>query len=253
MFNTTKKSIRLKTVFNLTQTLILLLCSTFAMAQSIPLNKLTGQFDEKKDDNFIALDSTELPVNKKGMYLQKQPAQQLIKAYRDFKKAHPDIPFIVVSATRNYQYQNGIWQRKWDALTAKINDPQQIAEEILKFSSMPGTSRHHWGTDIDITSVSSEYFHNDSKGIILYKWLQENLPKYGFCRPFNEGRTGGYLPEEWHWSYKPISSQYIAQYKALLESDANTIMQTLNFVGHDKIKLENLIKEYVLTVNTDCY
>lgn len=248
-----KKSTKLQMFQNVTLTLILLLCSTFTMAQTIPLNKLTGQFDEKQDNDFIALDSTELPVNKKGMYLQKEPAQQLIKAYRDFKKVHPNIPFIVVSATRNYHYQNGIWQRKWDALTAKINDPQKIAEEILKFSSMPGTSRHHWGTDIDITSVSSEFFKNDKKGIILYKWLQDNLPKYGFCQPFNEGRKGGYLPEEWHWSYKPISSQYIAQYKTLLETNPKTIMQTLNFVGHDKITLENLIKEYVLTVNTDCY
>ena len=248
-----KKIITLKTVTHFSSTLTLLLCSTFAMAQSIPLNKLTGQFDEKKDSNYIALDSTILPVNKKGMYLQKEPTEQLIKAYNDFKKSYPNIPFIVVSATRNYTYQNGIWQRKWDALVPKLNNPQKIAEQILKLSSMPGTSRHHWGTDIDITSVSSEYFKNDKQGIILYKWLRENLPKYGFCQPFNEGRKGGYLPEEWHWSYKPIAKQYIAEYKAILDSNPQMIMQNLNFTGYDKITLENLVKEYVLTVNPDCY
>lgn len=118
---------------------------------------------------------------------------------------------------------------------------------------MPGTSRHHWGTDIDITSVSSDYFRNDKKGIILYQWLQDNLPKYGFCQPFNEGRNGGYLPEEWHWSYKPIASQYIAQYKAQLEKDPQLIIQALNFTGHDQINLEDLVKQYVLMVNADCY
>ncbi|OCG23711.1 hypothetical protein A9G22_05440 [Gilliamella sp. App2-1] len=248
-----KKSIIFKKIGILALNLALLLFSTFTMAKQIPLNKLIGQFDEKKDGDFIALDSTILPVNKKGMYLQKEPTGQLIKAYNDFKKVHPDIPFIVVSATRSYTYQNGIWQRKWDALSAKLDDPQKIAKQILKYSSMPGTSRHHWGTDIDITSVSSEYFRYDKKGIILYKWLQENLPKYGFCQAFNDGRKGGYQPEEWHWSYKPIASQYIAQYKAILESDPNAIMKNLNFTGHDKIKLEGLVKEYVLTVNTDCY
>ncbi len=248
-----KKIIKLKTITNFTQTLTLLLCSTFTMAQSIPLNKLTGQFNEKNDSDFIALDSTILPVNKKGMYLQKEPAQQLIKAYNDFKKSYPDIPFIVVSATRNYTYQNGIWQRKWDALVPKLVEPQKIAKEILKLSSMPGTSRHHWGTDIDITSLSSEYFQNDKQGIILYQWLRENLPKYGFCQPFNDGRNGGYLPEEWHWSYKPISKQYLVQYKTILETNPQTILQNLNFTGSDKITLESLVKEYVLTVNSECY
>ncbi|MCX8601688.1 MULTISPECIES: M15 family metallopeptidase [unclassified Gilliamella] len=248
-----KKARVIKIIFTSLSTLTPLLYTTFTMAQTIPLNKLIGQFDEKQDSNFVALDSTILPVNKKGMYLQKEPTEQLIKAYNDFKAAHPDIPFIVVSATRNYTYQNGIWQRKWDALAKKINDPQKIAQEILKFSSMPGTSRHHWGTDIDITSVSSDYFKNDKKGIILYKWLQDNLAKYGFCQAFNEGRKGGYQPEEWHWSYKPIASQYIAQYKATLETNPQSIMQSLNFIGHDKIELQRLIKEYVLTVNQDCY
>jgi zinc D-Ala-D-Ala carboxypeptidase len=248
-----KRSAKLKKKFKLTQMLTLLLCSTTAMAQTIPLTKLLGQFDEKKDDNFISLDSTVLEVNKKGMYLQKEATQQLIKAYHDFRKSYPNIPFIVVSATRNYVYQNSIWQRKWNALLPKLSDPQKIAKEILQYSSMPGTSRHHWGTDIDITSVSSEYFQYDPKGIILYKWLQENMPKYGFCQAFNEGRKGGYQPEEWHWSYKPIASQYIAEYKAILEHYPNTITQVLDFIGHDKIELEKLVKEYVLTVNNDCY
>ncbi|OCG61200.1 hypothetical protein A9G40_01810 [Gilliamella sp. Nev3-1] len=247
------KLINLKTLLILISSLMLILCSSITMAQTIPLNKLTGQFDERKDSDFIALDLTQLPVNKKGMYLQKEVADQLIKAFKDFKKDHPNIPFIVVSATRNYAYQNGIWQRKWEALSHKLNDPEKIAREILKYSSMPGTSRHHWGTDIDITSVSSAYFKNDKKGIILYKWLQENLPKYGFCQAFNEGRKGGYQPEEWHWSYKPIASQYIAQYKAILESDPDAIIKTLDFIGHDKIKLESLVKQYVLTINSDCY
>ena len=247
------KTVKLKVILNFALISTLFLYSTITMAHSIPLSKLTGQFDEKKDSNFIALDSTVLPVNKKGMYLQKEPADQLIKAYNDFKKIHPDIPFIVVSATRNYNYQNGIWQRKWDALLQKVNNPQNIATEILKFSSMPGTSRHHWGTDVDITSVTSNFFKQDKKGIMLYKWLQENMPKYGFCQPFNEGRKGGYLPEEWHWSYKPIAGKYIAQYKAILDSDPNKIIQTLTFTGHDKIKLLELVKEYVLSVNSECY
>lgn len=223
------------------------------MANTIPLTKLLGQFDEKLDPDFIALDSTILPVNKSGMYLQKEVANQLIKAYQDFKKTYPDIPFIIVSATRNYAYQNSIWQRKWNALLPKFKEEQKTANEILKFSSMPGTSRHHWGTDIDITSVAPEYFTQDPKGKKLYQWLQTNMPKYGFCQAFNTGRQGGYQPEAWHWSYKPIASKYIEQYRTNFINNQQSILQHLTFAGYNKLQLAELIKEYVFDVNPDCY
>lgn len=233
--------------------LMLFTLSSVTMANQIELNKLIGQFDEKKDQDFISLDSTVLPVNKKGMYLQKEPTEQLIKAYQDFKKQYPNIPFVVVSATRNYSYQNGIWQRKWEGLFPKLKNEQQTALNILKYSSMPGSSRHHWGTDFDITSVSPDYFQNNPQGKILHQWLEKNMPNYGFCRPFSEGRKGGYQPEEWHWSYKPIAKDYLSQYQMLLQQGPDKIMSKLNFTGHTKITLLAFLKEYVLDVSADCY
>ncbi|NJK84501.1 MAG: M15 family metallopeptidase [Saprospiraceae bacterium] len=41
---------------------------------------------------------------------------------------------------------------------ATTPNPQERALKILKYSSMPGTSRHHWGTDIDLNSFSNSYF-----------------------------------------------------------------------------------------------
>lgn len=231
---------------------LLLIISVPIMANTVPLNKLIGQFNEKTDKEFVALDTTVLPVNKSGMYLQKEPTEQLIKAYQAFKQQHPNIPFIIVSATRNYAYQNSIWQRKWNTLFPKFNNAQRTAQDILQYSSMPGSSRHHWGTDIDITSVSSDYFHHNQQGKILYQWLEENMPKYGFCRPFNEGRSGGYLPEEWHWSYQPIAKAYLMAYKTALQQDTQSVLSQLNFDGHDKITLKALLEEYVLNVNTEC-
>ena len=29
-------------------------------------------------------------------------------------------------------------------------EPKKAISEIIRFSTVPGTSRHHWGTDIDI-------------------------------------------------------------------------------------------------------
>lgn len=233
--------------------LILLQLSFMSMANTIPVTHLIGKFNEKTDSQFISLDSTELPVNKPNMYLQKEVVEQLTKVYHDFKKEHPTIPFVIVSATRNYYYQNQIWQRKWDNLYPKFKDSNKIAKEILLYSSMPGSSRHHWGTDFDITSVEPAYFQQNKQGQILYKWLQANMPKYGFCQPYNEGREGGYQPEEWHWSYLPLSKSYTQQYRQLLSENPAVILDQLDFAGHGDIDLLPLLNEYVLTINPACY
>lgn len=231
--------------------LFMMLASMNVSAQ-MPGNFLLGQYDETLDARFVNLSQTSLPTNKPNMWLQKEVTDKLLRAYLDFKRDHPDIPFVIVSATRNYQYQNGIWARKWQATYPKFNDHQQTAKDILRFSSMPGTSRHHWGTDIDITNLNSSYFLNDPKGKILYAWLQENMPKYGFCQPYTKGRKQGYQTEEWHWSYQPLSSKYIAQYRQLMADSPETVTQQLTFLGHTNLPLEPLIEQYVFSVDKRC-
>lgn len=229
-----------------------LLFSASGFSSTLNLDHLIGQYDQTRDPNFVALDSTILPVNKKGMFLQKEVTEKLIAAYLDFKNTHPDIPFIVVSATRNYQYQNGIWSNKWNKKKSTISNPQQIAKDILRYSSMPGTSRHHWGTDFDITSVEPDYFDQNPQGQILYQWMNENMAKYGFCQPYKAGRKGGYSDEKWHWSYAPISKQYLTDYKTIMNNNPEKITRNLTFVGHDKIKLIPLLIEYVFDVDVSC-
>lgn len=229
-----------------------LLFSNIAMAQPLSIEQLTGHFNEKKDIHFVALDQTILPVNKKGMYLQKEVAEKLLQAYLDFKKEYPDVPFIIVSATRNYDYQNMIWNNKWNMQFPKFNDAQKTAESILKFSSMPGTSRHHWGTDFDITSVEPDYFENNPKGKILNAWLDKNMQHYGFCKPYSKGRQGGYEPEAWHWSYVPLSRNYLMQYKNTLNKNPDLFLKKFNFKGHDEINLKQLIQEFVFDIDITC-
>lgn len=226
--------------------------SPFVMANSVSLEQLTGHFNEKNDPHFIALDETVLPVNKKGMYLQKEVALKLTQAYLDFKQEYPDIPFVIVSATRNYNYQNRIWTNKWHTQFPKFKNAQKTAESILQFSSMPGTSRHHWGTDFDITSVEPNYFANDPKGQILNAWLENNMQHYGFCKPYSENRQGGYQPEAWHWSYAPLSRGYLKTYKEHLSKDPDLLLKQFDFKGYDQIQLKELVQEFVFDINPDC-
>ena len=36
--------------------------------------------------------------------------------------------------------------------------PFERALDLLRYSSMPGSSRHHWGTDVDVHSLDPETF-----------------------------------------------------------------------------------------------
>ena len=85
----------------------------------------------------------------------------------------------IVSAFRSFSDQKQIWEDKWNGKTLvggkKLNtslpDPAARARKILEFSSMPGTSRHHWGTDFDLNALDNKYFTNTKEGRRIYDWL----------------------------------------------------------------------------------
>ncbi|CAA6807981.1 MAG: Peptidase M15, partial [uncultured Thiotrichaceae bacterium] len=100
-------------------------------------------------------------ASRKGMKLDP-------KAYEAFKQMHAaaqkdGIKLVIKSATRNFNYQKGIWERKWTGarkvdgqnLSRSMPDHTRRALKILENSSMPGSSRHHWGTDIDLNSFNN--------------------------------------------------------------------------------------------------
>ncbi|PKP03614.1 MAG: peptidase M15 [Bacteroidetes bacterium HGW-Bacteroidetes-6] len=180
---------------------------------------LLGQYDPAKEKDFSLI--APKYTNKTGIYMRTEAYDAFI-AMRD-SALKDGITLTIVSATRTFWHQKTIWENKWNGrqyvggklLNVAFPDPTQRALEILKYSSMPGTSRHHWGTDIDINSVDPAYFKT-AYGIKVLAWLEQHAPDFGFCRPytpFGEGRTKGYQPEEWHWTYIPISCKFQEAYK----------------------------------------
>lgn len=95
---------------------------------------------------------------------------------------------------------------------------------ILRFSALPGTSRHHWGTDFDVWSpdaVEADYvlqltpaeYANGGVFGELSDWLGDLIARddaEGFYRPYNSDR-GGVAPEPWHLSYRPRADYWRAQ------------------------------------------
>lgn len=129
----------------------------------------------------------------------------LLALIQDAKK--DGISLSVVSAYRSYEHQKRIWEKKWG--DRADNDHQQ-ALKILEYSSFPGTSRHHWGTDIDFNSVSPSYWQSE-EGKRVHRWLKANAHNYGFCQTYGDNRASGYANENWHWSHIPTANTYYAQ------------------------------------------
>ncbi len=83
---------------------------------------------------------------------------------------------------------------------------------ILKYTALPGTSRHHWGTDVDFNSTKNKHWgektgYKGGPGIhySLGQWLRLNAARAGFLQVYTPGRFGGHSDEPWHFTYAPLS------------------------------------------------
>jgi len=208
-----------------------------------------GKFDPETSNLFEVIT---VPGTKSiKRILRKEVALKLQEMYEAFKRDYPNISFDVISATRNYDYQKQIWNYKWfnDARYKNITDPLNRALGILQYSSMPGTSRHHWGTDIDIYSLEPSDFESGN-GLTIYNWLKQNAITYGFGQPFTSGRCTGYYEEKWHWSYLPLAKKCLQDWVSLYDNNVCNFLAFADFEGAGVVGI--LAPIYVKTINEFC-
>ena len=223
--------------------------------EKIPKSYLLGQFEPKDDSLFVLIEDQYSDGSGRGGFMHK-------KAYAAFKNMHAaakeaGISLTILSPTRNFFRQKNIWERKWNGqtlvkgqdLSKSQPDPVLRAKIILEYSSMPGTSRHHWGTDIDINAFENSYFES-GQGLKEYNWLIANAAKYGFCQPYTQkgdARPYGYEEEKWHWSYIPVASKYLEAYKQTI-----TYEDLTGFLGAETAISIDVIPNYVDGINQAC-
>lgn len=217
---------------------------------------LMGQFNPSEREGFalVPKDSVILGITN-DVYLLRETLDAFLAMKSAAKK--DGINLKVASATRNFNYQRDMWNAEWTGETlirgenfAKNfpNGPDRF-RKILEYTAVPGTSRHHWGTDIDINGASPLYFEIE-KGVQEYLWLVKNAPKFGFCQTYRArevDRRTGYNEEKWHWTYLPLSRPLAEEYKNLITEGDLT-----GFNGDQYVKDFDLINNYVLQINPEC-
>ncbi len=136
------------------------------------------------------------------------------------------IDLVPLSSFRDFDHQLAIWNGKfsgerplYDAKGGRIEagalPPAARVEAILRWSALPGASRHHWGTDVDLidrNAVGSHYrvqltaaeYEDGGPFARLAAWLEENAGRFGFSRPYR-GILSGVQAEPWHYSFAPVA------------------------------------------------
>ncbi|MBV6416875.1 MAG: hypothetical protein CMLOHMNK_01493 [Steroidobacteraceae bacterium] len=178
------------------------------------------------------------------------------------------IEISVVSAFRDFERQCAIWNGKWRgeralldragaALDAATLDPDARIDAILAWSALPGASRHHWGTDVDVIDraampagfhprlVPQEYAPG---GVFqaLDAWLGASMHRFGFFRPYARD-LGGVQPEPWHLSHAAIAGPAVAALDVELMSEA---IREADVEGRERLveRMEEIRERYVLRI-----
>ena len=164
---------------------------------------------------------------------------QVVKPWQALVKAAQEQGFnlSIASGFRSFERQLSIWDRKFSGqlpLKDRNNNlvahqglsEQSLIEHILIYTALPATSRHHWGTDIDIfdpkllsegQNLQLEPWEYQKYGPFesLAKWLNLHAAKFGFYFPYDQDR-GGVAIEPWHLSYQPLAKHFSQQLTAEL-------------------------------------
>ena len=134
------------------------------------------------------------------------------------------------SAYRPFEKQLSIWNRKARGELALLDefgkpmqrpqDEEELMYAILTWSALPGASRHHLGTDIDVVDGNAcpegyevQLTPDECTGMFakFHKFLDARFAAneaFGFSRVFVPGR-GKIKPESWHIAHLPTSRRLL--------------------------------------------
>ncbi|MGX1929029.1 M15 family metallopeptidase [Flagellimonas sp. 2504JD4-2] len=188
--------------------------------------------------------------------------EEAYEAFVKMKKAAYTDGFDIkmVSSFRDFYRQEGIWERKYLRFTEDDGmEPLDAIDKIIEYSTIPGTSRHHWGTDIDIINgypkvtgdvLVPEKFEAGGPFEDFKLWLDENSEKFGYYLVYtDEPKRRGFKYEPWHYSYAPISIPMLTAFRKV---NILKQLQYQDFLGCEHFTsgfLRTYIQDNILDIN----
>lgn len=174
--------------------------------------------------------------------------------------AKENIKMEVVSAYRSFQRQKEIFERKYRKFISDGLSSEDAIEKIIEYSTIPGTSRHHWGTDLDIIDANAprpadvllpRNFHGNGPYCGLKMWMDDNSEKFGFFEVYTDnGHRKGFKYEPWHFSYAPVSIPMLKSYQENI--DVKKMLSDEKILGSDQFSdtfISRYIKENIMDIN----
>lgn len=189
------------------------------------------------------------------------------KAFLSMQQAAAKAGFKLQSASafRDFSRQQLIWNEKFTGKRPVLNKQSnpldisvlsegELCEAILHWSALPGASRHHWGTEIDVydplrlpegQSLQLEPWEYEQGGYFaeLNQWLSDNMATYDFYLPFT-AKNAGVAYEPWHISYWPLSHD---AEQLLTPQVVQSVLQEEVILGKDWLlaNLEYVFNRYI--------
>lgn len=204
------------------------------------LEELTGQIDFAEDTNFRAI-KRDYCYGGRTLYLRQEACDSLEAMCKAAKK--DGIKLLVRSASRDYQQQCYFWNRDW-----KKTNKRGVEKclDVMKIVAMPGISRHHWGTEVDIDGLGNRYHKATIEDNKRYAWLNENALRFGYyqCYDGDTSRTG-YQEETWHWSFYPTGQKMTQDMVYLM-----TYGDIPEFSGCEHAEEMDVIQHYILGIGS---
>ncbi|MPW35214.1 M15 family metallopeptidase [Vibrio sp. B1Z05] len=175
----------------------------------------------------------------------------------------------IASGFRDFERQKMIWNNKYlgvrpildidgNPLDAHSLAPLQRIHAILRWSALPGASRHHWGCDFDLYAKNLlpegvqlqlepwEYLQGHQAP--FYEWLLTYAPQHGFFFPYAKDK-GGVAVEPWHLSHQATSDKALATFNSQMLAD---ILRLNPIEGNNEVlmHLDKIYTQYVSNITT---
>jgi len=176
----------------------------------------------------------------------------------------------VASGYRDYFRQKRIWDNKFNGraklLDSESNplDVKQLTDKeklfaILRWSALPGASRHHWGTDFDLYASNllaenqslqlEPWEYQTGHQAPLSNWLCQNAKQFGFFFPYGQD-LGGVSVEPWHISHLAASKACI---KLLSKAVIQQAIETDPISGRElvSVHLDTIYTQFITNINVE--